>query len=196
MEENDKCKYDSCSRWETAECYKKEGCIWDDSLAFNGMSGLCKTGNCGSLGNENDCNSNWNNERCGYVGGLCIENPCKASDCQGETISGGCKVSSRETCIVDECMKYEENNCKNDGFNNCVVMSYDNKNRCVFGGCWMLSDNSDCNKNEVRCKVVNDICIDNPCSVSECMSAACLKKDEQCVYDECAQYTSSGIFLF
>jgi hypothetical protein len=196
VKENDVCTYDSCSQWEAVECYGKEGCIWDDGLMFNGKSGLCKTGNCENLLNEDDCSSILNNDRCAYVGGLCIENPCRPSDCQGDVIASGCKISSRETCVVDECMKYDENKCKTDGLSNCVVISSNNKNWCVFGGCLMLKDNADCEKNEVRCKVVKDTCVDNPCSDAECLAPSCFREEEQCVYDECAQYIPSGIFLF
>jgi hypothetical protein len=45
--------------------------------------------------------------------------------------------------------------------------------------------------------IVDDVCVKNPCSNAECDSPACIKTDkDECIYDECSQYTLSGLFHF
>jgi hypothetical protein len=91
--------------------------------------------------------------------------------------------------FVDDCMKYDENGCKSEGFSGCVVL----ESRCVVGECSMLKSHSDCDKNDGRCRVVKDECVENPCGDVECASPACLIVDEQCTFDFCAQYTQEGM---
>jgi hypothetical protein len=185
--------YDKCAQWEGKDCYKKEGCIWDESLIFGGVTGLCKTGTCENLLNEKDCNSLLNGDLCGYIGGLCKNNPCSTLDCEGN-ISSGCKLSSKETCVVDECMKYDENICKLDGVSDCVVKNHNGEKWCVKEECSTLDVYSDCIENEDRCKVVKSACVENPCVSDECESPSCKKGKDDCVYDECAQYIPSSLF--
>jgi hypothetical protein len=191
LEEEGICKYDSCSEWKADECYKKEGCIWDNSFILNGISGLCKTGNCGSLSSENGCNNVENHNMCGYVTGRCSSNPCKYSDCE-DVLTVGCKESDEGLCIVDECMKYDERSCVMDG---CVIISYNDENRCVSGVCSSVESGSDCRINDPRCKIVKGTCVENPCNNKDCNSPSCMKNSEQCIYDECSQFIPSGLFI-
>jgi hypothetical protein len=155
---------------------------------------LCKSGGCGSLTKESDCNSGLNNNRCAYVAGSCIENPCSTSDCEG-IVTVGCKLSGEGKCVVDECMKYNEEKCKTDGSSMCVIMEHGNEDRCVSGECSILESHDYCDKNNPRCKVVKDMCVENPCVDVECSSPACTNTGEECIYDSCAQYSSSGMLL-
>jgi hypothetical protein len=101
-------------------------------------------------------------------------------------------------CVVDECMKYSEEECVKDGFVNCAVVAVGGGRRCVNKDCSGLNA-MNCNINEEKCKVVNEVCLSNPCVNSECESPACKKiagekgDEDVCVYDECAQYSSAGM---
>jgi hypothetical protein len=181
------CSYDECSQWESDACYTKEGCIWDDNVAFGGLTGLCKTGTCGSLSRDS-CSSAHNHNLCAYVAGSCGENPCSEADC-GNEVTSGCALNG-DICIVDGCMEYDESGCKSEGVSACVVL----ESRCVVGECSMLESHSDCGRNDGRCRVVKDKCVENPCADVDCESPACSVVDEQCTYDSCAQYTQEGIY--
>jgi hypothetical protein len=170
----------------------KEGCIWDEELILGGISGLCKTGACENLSGENVCNSVLNHDMCAYYLASCKKNPCADSDCEGN-ITAGYKVSNRGTYVVDKCMKYDEVGCKTDGSSSCVIISNNSEDRCVFGECSILKSGDDCVKNDNRCKLVKDVCVENPCVDSECNSVACQKEGDECIYDECAQYIPSGM---
>jgi hypothetical protein len=172
----------------------KEGCIWDDSVIFKGQDGLCKSGDCRSLTSEEDCSSISNNNKCAYVAGSCTENPCLSSDCEG-VITAGCKLMGEGRCVVDECMKYDEEGCKVDGSSKCVLMSVGNKDRCVSGECSILQWHDDCDKNDIRCRIVQDVCVENPCTDTACSSPACKYTTGECVYDSCARYKPSGSFF-
>jgi hypothetical protein len=147
------------------------------------------------LEGENNCNSGFNYNKCAYVRGTCAENPCSESDCEG-IITAGCKLSNENACVVDECMRYDEEGCKTEGLTTCVVLAHGNEERCISDECSSLGSHSDCNKNDYRCKIVQDVCVENPCDNEECNSPACTKVEGQCVYDTCAQYTSSGMCVY
>jgi hypothetical protein len=173
------------------DCYSKEGCIWDDSLTFGGVSGLCKTGSCSSLSSEEICNSESNHNLCAFVAGSCAVNPCAKSDCEGD-ITAGCMLSGNGNCVVDECMRSVESECVADRRDTCVVVGHNEGVRCVVGECSVLEVNVDCKRNEDRCKVVKNVCVEDPCTSAGCESPACVKESEHCTYDECSKYTSSG----
>jgi hypothetical protein len=195
LEEDGACLYDSCSQWDRNECsshYMHDGCIWDENLVFGGESGLCKSGNCGSLSDEDNCNNVLNDNSCAFVSGICTENPCKELGCEGDMLSG-CIISTDGKCVVDECMRYDINECRIDGSNGCVVIGDSDELRCVVGECSNLDGVTCCGLNDGRCKMVEGACVENPCLNVGCESPACRRVEEQCVYDECAKYTSEGI---
>jgi hypothetical protein len=101
-------------------------------------------------------------------------------------------LSDRGTCIVDDCMKYEEVSCSTEHLSNCVILDHNDENWCVSGECSILGTNNDCEKNDVRCRVVKNVCVENPCVDIECNSPACKMISDKCVYDECSQFIPSG----
>jgi hypothetical protein len=196
LENNDKCSFDECSQWTSNDCYNHENCIWDNSISFNEYFGLCKTGDCGNLESEENCNNILNHNKCSFVRGLCMNNPCIVSDCTNEN-TRGC-ILQETNCVVDECMKYDEETCKTEGIGKCVLTIMNNEYRCVIGNCSMLDCSNDCIINDARCKIVKNECVENPCVNGDCDSYVCLTKEDdsnQCIYDNCAQYTPSGIFI-
>jgi hypothetical protein len=196
LKESNRCNYDVCSRWTEASCYEKEGCIWDSEILFKGELGLCKSGTCEDLGGEDRCNSEFNHNMCAFIGGRCVSNPCSEVKNGNNCAVEGCNVQDGK-CVVDECMKYNRNECGLEGASNCVIIPGLDDVVCVVGSCEMLITSVSCNLNENRCKNVKNECVENPCHDTECNSPACLKTidgSDECMYDSCSQFVSSGLF--
>jgi hypothetical protein len=195
LKESETCTYDVCSKWTETDCSENEGCIWDNSILFNGVLGLCKSGRCENLLNEESCNSEFNDNKCGFIGGRCVGNPCGEIENGNSCVFEGCIVQNGK-CRVDECMKYSRNECELKGLNKCVIIPGLDNVVCVVGNCEMLSTSVSCGFNENRCKNVMNECMENPCENEECISPACSKAtdgSDKCIYDSCSQYVSTGL---
>jgi hypothetical protein len=196
LKKGETCNYDICSQWRETDCYEKEGCIWDNNILFKGVLGLCKSGTCEDLASEERCNSDFNHNNCAYIGRKCVPNPCGEIGNENYCNFEGC-IARNGKCVVDECMKYNRDECQLEGLNNCVIKPQHDDIACVVGNCEMLEISAGCNLNENRCKNVKNECVENPCSKAECNSPACLRitdGTDECIYDTCSQYINSGLY--
>jgi hypothetical protein len=201
--QNDNCVYDICSQWKVEDCYKKEGCIWDESVILNGVSGLCKTGTCSSLSSEDDCNSISNRDLCAYINGGCTENICKTYN--GNEICNSNKLCVWEVskCVKSGCAEYTSDECLS-GQVGCIYRD----EYCVYGLCATLDPNDDECTDNLKCKKImiitpdeieSAICWENNCTEldnDECITApGCILEEYignmRCQFDECNMYLNS-----
>jgi hypothetical protein len=188
--ESGRCVVDECMKHtsEVCEVYPQmANCIWD------GEHGICRVGTVESL-SESACKAEYNHNWYAWVAGKCVENPCIG--CESNIIPG-CSLIN-ELCVVDECVKYSEDECKSGVLKNCVVREVGNERRCVVGTCITLTNSDDCGYNEPNCIIVEGVCSEYPCSDSECVSQACKMKaiedgEFQCIFDDCARYNYAGL---
>jgi hypothetical protein len=179
------CTYDRCSSKKISECDRTVGCIWDNSLSFNNSEGLCKSGSCEDL-TEQDCVKDFNNNKCGYMNGKCQVNICGSISSDECDTTRGCELSNGK-CVVDECMKFVDSVCKEGQTGkNCIF----NDNKCVKGNCDIL-DRNECEINN-RCEIINtgeETCWTNDCeeqTISEGCSLNCKSGlNDKCVFDTC-----------
>jgi hypothetical protein len=189
ISQNGNCVVDYCMRETSSVCQSNpaNGCI------YNGLTGKCRIGTFSDL-EEGACQSQYNMNLYAWVGGNCVETPCKSQDCEGE-VKEGCKYDLN-ICVVDECMKYMESECSTyPPPTNCI---YDGiLNICREGTFASLIEES-CQSifNGNAYSWVAGECILNPCDISECDKRGCKQVEERCVVDGCMKYNINDCKMY